>query len=57
MVLGFFMFRVMPGDPVKTMTRGQPVSDEQIAALRAKLGLDRPLVEQFWDYLRQAAAR
>jgi peptide/nickel transport system permease protein len=50
-VLGFFLFRVLPGDPVTTMTRGQPVGPEQLAALRARLGLDRPLIEQFLSYL------
>lgn len=50
-VLGFFLFRVMPGDPVVTMTRGRPVTIDQINELRAQLGLDRPLWQQFLDYL------
>ncbi|MFC7342677.1 ABC transporter permease [Saccharopolyspora griseoalba] len=50
-VLGFFLFRVMPGDPVRTMTRGAPMTDQQIAALRERLGLDQPLWKQFLDYL------
>jgi peptide/nickel transport system permease protein len=51
-VLGFFLFRVIPGDPVKTMTRDHPTTTAQIAQLRARLGLDRPLAVQFVDYLR-----
>ena len=52
-VLGFFLFRVLPGDPVQTMTRGQVnVTPQQIAAMRARLGLDKPLAVQFVDYLR-----
>nr|WP_267463891.1 ABC transporter permease [Actinokineospora iranica] len=50
-VLGFLLFRALPGDPVQTMTRGRPVSAEQIAELQARLGLDRPLPEQFLRYL------
>ena len=50
-VLGFFLFRVMPGDPVRTMTRGAPMTSQQIADLRERLGLDQPLWKQFLDYL------
>lgn len=50
-VLGFFLFRVLPGDPVKTMTHDAPVGKEQIAEMRARLGLDKPLLVQFVDYL------
>lgn len=50
-VLGFFLFRVLPGDPVLTMTRGRPVGVREIAELRTRLGLDRPLAQQFLDYL------
>jgi peptide/nickel transport system permease protein len=50
-VLGFFLFRVMPGDPVTTMTRGHPVSGAQLAKLRADFGFDKPILVQFWDYL------
>ncbi|GGP53724.1 ABC transporter permease [Saccharothrix coeruleofusca] len=54
-VLGFFLFRVIPGDPVVAMTRGRPVGSAQIADLRARLGLDKSLGEQFLDYLVNAA--
>ncbi|ONI79731.1 ABC transporter permease [Actinosynnema sp. ALI-1.44] len=50
-VLGFFLFRVMPGDPVSIMTRGRPVSGAQLEALRAQHGFDKPLLVQFWNYL------
>ncbi|MGW3470272.1 ABC transporter permease [Saccharopolyspora sp. NPDC000995] len=50
-VLGFFLFRVMPGDPVRTMTRGAPVTAQQIAVLRERFGLDQPLWKQFLDFL------
>lgn len=50
--LGFFLFRVLPGDPVLTLTRGRPIGAQQIAELRERLGLDRPLPARFVDYLR-----
>ncbi|TWP49650.1 ABC transporter permease [Lentzea tibetensis] len=50
-VLGFFLFRVIPGDPVVSWTRGRPTTPEMQAALRAEWGLDKPLPQQFLDYL------
>ncbi|HUQ57576.1 ABC transporter permease [Lentzea sp.] len=50
-VLGFFLFRVVPGDPVVSMTRGRPTTAATQAELRAQFGLDRPLPQQFWSYL------
>lgn len=52
-VLGFFLFRVIPGDPVQTLTRGHPVTAAQKVALRHQFGLDRPLWRQFFTYLNQ----
>lgn len=50
-VLGFLLFRMIPGDPVVSMTRGRPVGPEQLAALREKLGVDKPMIVQFFDYV------
>ncbi|WP_040159110.1 ABC transporter permease [Nigerium massiliense] len=50
-VLGFFAFRILPGDPVLSMTRGRMVTPEEIARLRREFGLDQPLVVQFGRYL------
>lgn len=50
-VLGFFLFRVLPGDPVKTMTANAPVGREQLAELTHRLGLDKSIPAQFGDYL------
>ncbi len=44
----FFLFRIIPGDPVRTMTHGRPVSIEQQEQLRRDFGQDEPLAEQFW---------
>jgi peptide/nickel transport system permease protein len=43
---------VLPGDPVRSMTRGRIMSPEQLATLKRQFGLDQPLLTQFWIYLR-----
>jgi peptide/nickel transport system permease protein len=45
-VLVFLMLRLTPGDPAAILA-GDAASSEQIAAIRASLGLDRPLPVQF----------
>ncbi|GAA3031380.1 ABC transporter permease [Microbacterium dextranolyticum] len=50
-LLGFFAFKILPGDPVARIARERQMSAEQIAQLREQLGLDKPLLQQFWDYL------
>jgi peptide/nickel transport system permease protein len=50
-VLTFFLSRVVPGDPARTMA-GMRASQEQIENMRIRLGLDKPLLEQFWVYFR-----
>jgi peptide/nickel transport system permease protein len=49
----FFLFRVMPADPVKllTKTQGLKLSESDRAALIADLGLDKPLPAQFVEYV------
>ncbi|MFJ3731792.1 ABC transporter permease [[Kitasatospora] papulosa] len=54
LVTSFFLFRLIPGDPVKQMTGGRQVSTEQIAAMREEFGLDLPLWQQFTDYCGKA---
>jgi peptide/nickel transport system permease protein len=50
-VVTFVLTRVLPGDTA-TYFAGPTASAESIAQIRASLGLDRPLPEQFWSYLR-----
>jgi len=45
-VLVFLMLRLTPGDPAAILA-GDAASTEQIAAIRAGLGLDRPILVQF----------
>ncbi|MDQ3398617.1 MAG: ABC transporter permease [Deinococcota bacterium] len=49
-VVTFVIMRLMPGDPVYLLLgEGQiQITDAQIAAIRAKWGLDRPYVEQYF---------
>ncbi|EWC59580.1 Oligopeptide transport system permease protein OppB [Actinokineospora spheciospongiae] len=55
-VLGFVLFRVLlPGDPVRTLTRGAPVTPEGAAALEREYGFDLPLWGQFTRYLGNLA--
>nr|WP_239642975.1 ABC transporter permease [Nocardiopsis alkaliphila] len=49
-VAGFFLFRILPGDPVRAMTEGREVTAEQREELRRQFGLDQPLWRQFLDY-------
>jgi peptide/nickel transport system permease protein len=50
-LLGFFAFKILPGDPVATLARQRQLGPEQIAQLRLEYGLDKPLWQQFVDYL------
>lgn len=50
----FALSRVLPGSPVEMMLGHRP-TPEQIEQARERLGLDRPLPEQFVLYLRNAA--
>jgi len=50
-VVGFLLFRVLPGDPVLALTRGRPTTPEQLVALRDELGLAGSLPTQFARHL------
>ncbi|MDT6987807.1 ABC transporter permease [Streptomyces lusitanus] len=54
LVTSFFLFRLIPGDPVKFMTGGRQVSAEQLTNYREQFGLDLPLWQQFTDYCGKA---
>ncbi|NNU79869.1 ABC transporter permease [Halovulum dunhuangense] len=50
----FVMMALTPGDPVQIMIGDQSITPEQEAALRADLGLDRPVHERFLVFLGNA---
>jgi ABC-type dipeptide/oligopeptide/nickel transport system permease component len=49
-VLIFLMVRLIPGDPA-LLIAGENATPELLAAIRERLGLDRPLVLQYGTYL------
>jgi ABC-type dipeptide/oligopeptide/nickel transport system permease component len=49
--LVFSLIHLVPGDPAQAML-GDGASPEDIAQLRTRLGLDRPLTEQYVAYLK-----
>ena len=50
----FVIGRAMPVDPVLAIV-GDRATPEMIARVRLELGLDKPLLEQFWIYLQHVA--
>jgi peptide/nickel transport system permease protein len=50
----FLAIRVAPGDPAQLML-GTDATAQDVAALRERLGLDRPILVQYGAYLVQAA--
>jgi peptide/nickel transport system permease protein len=52
----FFLLRtIVPGDPVLLLA-GERASPEMIETIRRHQGLDKPLPEQFWIFLKNAVA-
>lgn len=52
--LVFALIHLIPGDPVRTML-GESASEDSVIELRSRLGLDRPLYQQYADYLKGLA--
>jgi peptide/nickel transport system permease protein len=50
--LTFVLFRILPtGDPAR-LRAGRSASPKVIAELRVDLGLNKPLIDQFWLYMK-----
>jgi peptide/nickel transport system permease protein len=49
-MIAFVAVQLVPGDPVQIMLHGRG-SPAQVAELRAELGLDRPMLEQYVDFV------
>ena len=55
--LVFFLMRLLPGDPILmyvTMGDLQDITQEEIDLIRHKFGMDKPLIFQYFDWLRNA---
>src|SRR5262249_1736157 len=50
----FFAIQLVPGDPIRIMMHGR-VSDQEVQAIYERLGMNRPLLVQYLDFLRKAA--
>ncbi len=46
----FIIMRILPGDPIRSQL-GPKVSEEQAQILRERLGLNRPLIVQYVDFV------
>jgi len=49
-MLMFALVRVLPGDPA-FLILGDRATEESVAALRVQLGLTKPLLTQYWDFM------
>ena len=49
--VAFIILRVLPGNPVLAVLGTRNIPEEQLRALEARLGLDKPLYVQYFDYL------
>lgn len=52
LVVNFFLFRVIPGDPARTLGRGRLSTPEQIEEFNATYGLDQSMPEQFVTFVK-----
>ncbi len=50
-LLAFAMIRLVPGDPIELLVGERGLDPARHAALRAELGLDKPLLEQYAIYM------
>lgn len=53
-LIAFVSIHFVPGDPVEIMMHGR-ATPEALAAAHAKLGLDQPVLVQYWHFIVNAA--
>ncbi len=51
-LLSFAMIRLVPGDPIELLVGERGLDPQRHAALRAQFGFDKPLLEQYWIYIK-----
>jgi dipeptide transport system permease protein len=50
-IIAFSFIRLLPGDPVALLSGERVMSPERHAQISAQLGMDRPMIVQYFDYL------
>jgi peptide/nickel transport system permease protein len=50
-ILVFLWIRALPGDPASALL-GERANAQRVAEVKHRYGLDRPIFEQYWDYLK-----
>lgn len=50
-LISFAFIRVLPGDPIIVMAGERGMSEERYAALMEQFGFDKPMLQQYWEYL------
>jgi ABC-type dipeptide/oligopeptide/nickel transport system permease component len=53
-IILFITLRILPGDPVSAMLGGSGSTPEVAASLRQQFGLDQPMWQQYFDFLKDA---
>jgi len=51
-IVNFFLFRLMPGDPIKLMVKSQRLTPSMVAHLEQLYGLNEPMWQQFFIYIK-----
>lgn len=54
-LFNFVIIRLAPGDPTRLLAGKDNPNPDLIAALQEKYGLNKPILEQFWIYIKQLA--
>jgi len=47
LILNFFLFRVLPGDPARAGVKDPRMKKDAVAAIRVRFGLDKPVINCF----------
>ena len=51
LTFNFFLFRILPGDPIAMLARSEKLTPDDVARLQHDQGLDRPLLQQYAVYM------
>ena len=50
-LISFAFIRVLPGDPIIVMAGERGMTQERYDALVEQYGFNKPMLQQYWDYL------